>query len=159
MVEAEAGGITSATVERALREDTVALTALVRALGLARFRWLPYMLRWEFQRRVESLAAGRPVTLEVALPDDGSAWRNPTGRAPKHGETHHEDLEQYVTWFYRREVKRPPDAWKAIEKDYIRAPDHVTAFRYARPVIPSRTASGAPLSCLTPSSSHLTERT
>lgn len=43
-----------------------------------------------------------------------------TGRAGKDGQTHREDLERYITWFYRRRVKNPPDSWKALEREWIR---------------------------------------
>ena len=110
----EAGQFTLAAALQSLFEDSVQLNALVRELNLERYQsWLPVMLRWEFQRQIE----GAP-TVDVTVPE-GASWAA-AGRAPKHGETHHENLERNITWFYCHRVKSPSDSKYAIEQDYIR---------------------------------------
>jgi hypothetical protein len=89
--------------------DVFELAALVRQLGLSSYRWLPKQLLIQFCRE-----SGVPA--DVTLPTD-LPWGQ-AGRPPKHGESHHEDLDRYLTWFYRRTVKGDP--WKAIERDYLR---------------------------------------
>lgn len=111
----EAGPFTEAAGLRSLFEDSIQLNTLVRALKLERYQsWLPQMLRWEFQRALE----GAPH-VEVTLPN-GLPWQA-SGRGPKQGGTHREDLERYLTWFYRHEVKQPPDSKYALQRDYIEA--------------------------------------
>lgn len=43
------------------------------------------------------------------------------GRAPKRGASHCEDLERYLTWFYRHQVKQPPDSKYALQREYMEA--------------------------------------
>jgi hypothetical protein len=50
----DADEFTEVAASRSLYEDSVQLNALVRELKLQRYeRWLPMMLRWEFQRALE----------------------------------------------------------------------------------------------------------
>jgi hypothetical protein len=111
----DAGQFTEAAAVRSLFEDAVQLNALVRELKLQRYQsWLPTMLRWEFQRALEGASQ-----VEVALPN-GLPWKA-SGRGPKQGATHREDLERSLTWFYRRQVKQPSDSKYALQQEYIEA--------------------------------------
>ena len=102
----DVGEFTKAAALRSLFDDSVQLNALVRALGLRRYqRWLPHMLRWEFQRALEG--ADR---LEVTVPQ-GLSWLKP-GKRPKQrvgamGGFRLEQIEQHIERFYFCEVKTP----------------------------------------------------
>ena len=111
----DAGQFTEDAAFTSLSQDSVQLNALVRELKLQRYQsWLPVMLRWEFQRALE----GAPH-IEVTLPS-GLPWKA-SGRAPKNGDSHREDLERYLTWFYRHHVKQPSDSKYALQQEYIAA--------------------------------------
>ena len=92
--------------------DMRLLKTLVANMGL-NSAWLPKMLWFDFARA----AASPHDALEVSLPAE-LVWPD-AGRAPKHGEVHHEDLERNLTWLYRRTVKTPPDFFSALEKEHI----------------------------------------
>jgi hypothetical protein len=51
-------------------DDAGQLFALVRDLGLARYRWLPQMLRFEFDRVTRQTAYRKPFSIEITLPPD-----------------------------------------------------------------------------------------
>lgn len=89
-----------------------ALVTLVRQLGVSRYTWLPGALFWEFCRVIGT----EPINVE--LPRDVVATLD-RGRAPKHGETHHEDLERNIRWWYRRKIKTPPDNVTTLAVDYV----------------------------------------
>jgi hypothetical protein len=112
-----AGADPSPLAVQALQEDAAALFALVRSLGLDRYRWLPRMLRWEFQRVAEERAAGVPMTLEITTPGNLS-WATP-GKRPKQrpgkwGGFRLEHIERNILWFYLCEVKHPPVTKKQL---------------------------------------------
>lgn len=95
------------------RLELTALAALVVDLGLrSEARWLIGAMFWEFCRTVGT------DPIELKLPEDVVAELEP-GRAPKHGETHCEDLERNIRWWYRRKVKRPSDPIKQIAREYV----------------------------------------
>jgi hypothetical protein len=120
MLAGDQAPIDEAAIASAVFEDFLQLRSLVQQLGLTRYRsWLPQMLRWEFQRFAEQKESAQPHAIEITLPDV-PAWASNNARAPKRGQTHREDHERYVTWFYRREVKQPADSWNALEREYIR---------------------------------------
>jgi hypothetical protein len=128
MVDAEAAGIfTEAAVRRSLQDDAAQLFTLTRSLGLERYRWLPMMLRWEFQRQVEENACGAAVDLKMTLPPD-LAWATP-GKRPKRGPSRGsrrknpegsrlENLPRTIEWFYLCEVRQPriPKNQLAVER-------------------------------------------
>jgi hypothetical protein len=95
-----------------LRVEVAALVTLVRDLGLSRYRWLPGALFWEFCR----VLGTDPILVE--LPKDVVATLD-RGQAPKRGDTHQEDLERNIRWWYRVKVKRPPDAIRHIAREYV----------------------------------------
>jgi hypothetical protein len=111
----DVGEFTEAVAWRALFEDSVQLNALVRDLQLQRYqRWLPKMLRWEFQRALE----GAP-RVDVTVPD-GLAWamrgKRPKQRpGPKGFRLEH--LEQHIERFYLCVVKDPPVRKKRLAID------------------------------------------
>jgi hypothetical protein len=55
---------------RILMGDATQLFALLRDLGLERYRWLPKMLRFEFDRATREMAYSKPFAVEVTLPPD-----------------------------------------------------------------------------------------
>ena len=54
------------------------------------------------------------------------------GRAPKRGDTQHEDPIRNTSWFYRVRVKVPPDSIRSLATEYAR---HVGRDTDARAVI------------------------
>lgn len=109
----EAGQFTQAAALQFLAESSVQLNALVRELTLQRYQtWLPAMLLHEFHRELE----GAPH-VAVTLPKN-LAWKA-SGRAPKRGDTHREDLERYLTWFYRHQVQQ--QSKYVLVQEYIQA--------------------------------------
>ena len=62
-------------------EECCQLFTLIGELGLARYRWLPTTLSWEF-RRCEQSVLGRPTRIEVSLPSDLPSWHT-AGKRPK----------------------------------------------------------------------------
>jgi hypothetical protein len=92
--------------------ELAALVTLVFDLGLSRYRWLPGALFWEFCRVVGT----DPILVE--LPKDVVATLD-RGRAPKRGDTHREDLERNIRWWYRVKVKRPADKTRQIAREYV----------------------------------------
>lgn len=108
---ANAGPCTEASALRFLFESSVQLNALVRELKLQRYQsWLPAMLAQEFHRTLEGASQ-----VDVTLPT-GLAWYA-KGRAPKQGETHREDLERSLTWFYRHQVQQ--HSKYILQREYI----------------------------------------
>ena len=101
------GAFTEAAALRCLYEDSVQLNALVRELRLTPYhRWLPQMIRWEYQRALENA----PQVL-VTVPE-GLAWAS-CGKQPKQrpgamGGFRLEDLERTITLFVRSEVSGEP---------------------------------------------------
>ncbi len=112
----DAGQFTEDAAMRCLYEDSVQLNTLVRELKLQRYqRWLPMMLRWEFQRALE----GAP-RVEVTVPE-GLAWAMP-GKRPKQrpgamGGFRLENIEQHIERFYLCVVKDPPIKKKRLAID------------------------------------------
>jgi hypothetical protein len=97
-------------VDVAMVRDCIQLTALVRDLGLSQYGWLPFNLRWEFQRVMEHRVSERErLTLTVELPEPlPGPWATP-GKSPrrktgKYGGFRLEDLPKYVGWFVACEV-------------------------------------------------------
>ena len=87
----------------------------MRELGLSHYSWLPHGLRIAFQRKLEDdhqTGVSISVTLPPTLPWAGGS------RAPKNGPKQHEDPERNVTWLYRATVKRPPDSYSTLQRDF-----------------------------------------
>jgi len=109
--ESEAQGEAAA---HSLPPDAQRLNALVHDLGLDRYRgWLVFYLYWQFL----SAATGDPWEIDVP---QLTGWIR-RGRGPKHGDTHHEDLKLYVSWYFRHEIKDPPESVRSIAAKHARA--------------------------------------
>lgn len=107
--------------------DLTAMGNLVAAMGLA-FDWLPQLLLAQFRTWALSEATGEPLRLDVTVPAEqlnDPDW-NEKGRAPKKGHTHTEDLARNVAWYYRAEIKDPPDTVYGIAREYAAAANRHT---------------------------------
>lgn len=132
--------------------DTLLLTQVLKDLELVVYPWLRSMLLGQWRTWALNDAMGEPrLTLSTtprprvqatSAPGESptafarrlkalerAAWLNPAAsRRPKAGQTHREDIARNVDWFYRAEVKQPPDSIAAIAREYaIAAQRHTPA--------------------------------
>ena len=113
----DVGEFTEAAALQSLFDDSVQLNGLVRELKLQRYqRWLPTMLRAEFQRALE----GAP-RVEVTVPA-GLDWAKP-GKRPGAARARRADCRGMSTWSGSLLDVRTPRGEKAA-RDYERCKRH-----------------------------------
>jgi hypothetical protein len=104
-----------AALLRDKERDVNKLQRLVRdELGLA-YAWLPSALLVDFGALAIAAMAGSPLQVDIAAPQ---VEELPAGRAPKGGDAY---IRRDVGWYYRAEIRQPPESVYAIAKRHAAA--------------------------------------
>jgi hypothetical protein len=97
---------------RILGEDATQLFALLRDLGLEQYRWLPRMLRFEFDRATHELVYSSPTTIDMTPQRRAlvHGWQSAKQKAGAYGGFRLEDIERNLLWFRAWQIDRAVDS-------------------------------------------------